>query len=274
MTISAGFLAMPYITSAWDGLNFLHSSPQGAVFWICTKTALVTHWCFGYCSAYLHSFLFFSLFYRPVGQGGQEARGDRAADWRWVKGYSVPYGSCSANKNGWALGMLVYEVSIPWRLAGQWSTVDGEWIDLLNGGCLYVAFFYFSSIYLSNYLYSGIFLLLLALLCPLWGASGWVEHSFWLGSTHHTSSGVSEETKFRWRQWTKVLRKNKWTRKKSFSLFWKQRTLWNNHLMTFPNHWACEKHQVTTQIQSMKGVSNCCFTAFWGRVGMSLCGLG
>lgn len=85
-----------------------------------TKIALVTHWCFGCCPTYLHSFLFFPFSIPQVGQGGQEAGGNTAADWRWVKGYSVPYGSCSAIKMGGLWGCW------SWRFPflGGWLDID------------------------------------------------------------------------------------------------------------------------------------------------------
>lgn len=50
--------------SDWDGASFLHSSSLASVFRFRTKTMLVTHWCFGYCSIVLaasRSSLFLTL---------------------------------------------------------------------------------------------------------------------------------------------------------------------------------------------------------------------
>lgn len=84
--------------------------------------------------------------------------------------------SCSAIKMSNAINGFG-GLSIPQRLAGHWSTVGGEWIEPLNGGCLCVAFFLFL---FHLFIKLSIFIDFLAFACSAFSRMG----SKWLGEVN------------------------------------------------------------------------------------------
>lgn len=170
-------------------------------FWFVTKTALVTHWCFHCCSAYLHSFLFPPFSIPQIGQGGQEAEGTQQLTQDEQRDILCHMASCSAIKMNNAINGFG-GVAIPRRLAGHWSTLGGEWIELLNGGC-----FLFVSL---SFIYQTVFIHWFSHICLLcfipYGEqmAGWSTAAGWgqlttppLVSLKKQNSDEDNEQKFR-----------------------------------------------------------------------------
>lgn len=110
--------------SGWDGVNLLHSSPYGAVLWICAETVLTTRHSFANCWAALaqdQGFFFPTLPPPPVGRLGMDKRlGSNiatTADPNWIKRYSIPYditlSNKSSGKGGWKRAFMVLMFAFP-----------------------------------------------------------------------------------------------------------------------------------------------------------------
>lgn len=94
--------------SGWDGVNFLWSSPYGAVFQIfVTKTVLITYQCFGYCwvmFAEHPGFFFFSALPSQwldcrCPRNWEVAKSGQLRQGHWWKGYLMPYEAMLSNKS-------------------------------------------------------------------------------------------------------------------------------------------------------------------------------
>lgn len=118
---------MAAVSVAGMELIFFTAACVGLCFGSVTKTALVTHQCFGYCPAVPAQHQHLLLFpYSAAHQGHQGGDTARTGGPSWAQGCYTPHDLLLSNRN-WGKGVLE-PVAIAWGPAGHQSPWDRWWV--------------------------------------------------------------------------------------------------------------------------------------------------